>query len=238
MGMATAVTETWGGDFKRIDVPFPTGDKSRQFTDSTGLVRNLIEDDVRSQKLIEVANQAATIERLKDALSWAMSAQSGLSEYRIRLCHPTTSSEKSKKKDHKDHDLVLESPLTEATAIFEVSDVASSRDGNDKAAKDLRSLGVLEEGTGEAKFSRRDWPAGPADRLFLVVSCEWIAPLTNAKKEWQIERTVDDREIPPHLVLDRIPWSSPTTGIFEIRPGPGFGKSPKSPPLDQDSTNS
>jgi hypothetical protein len=231
IGKATAVTETWGCDFKRIDIPFPPGHARRQFTDSDGRVHVLVEEDVRPQKLIEVINQAATIERLMDALRWAMSGPSGLNGFTIRLCHPTTSSE-ADEDEISDHDLVL-AHQTGATAIFEVSDVASPKDGNGKAEKDLRSLGVLVEGKGEEKFRVRDWPAS---RLFLVVSSDWKEPLRARRRKWVQNRTVEGRQIPPHLILTPIRWESPT-GIFEIGRGEGFGRSPALPSLIQESAN-
>jgi hypothetical protein len=156
-----------------------------------------------------------------------MTAASGLSGYRIQLCHPTTSSDLDGDEDM-DHDLVLSDPAG-TTAIFEISDVASSKDGNRKEEKDLRSLGVLEEGKGEEKFRVRDWPSS---RLFLVVSYEWKMRLRNNRRKWVQNRTVDDKRILPHLVFTPILWES-KTGIFEIGCGPGFGQSPALPPRMQ-----
>ena len=232
MGKATAATQTWGCDFKRIDIRFPPAHKSRRFTDSTGRIHFLVEESVRCQKLIEVINQTATIERLMDCLRWTMTHPSGLSRYKIQLCHPTTSSDADGKDDGLDHDLVL-ADSAGTTAIFEVSDVASSKDGNRKAEKDLRSLGVLEEGKGEEKFRVRDWPSS---RLFLVVSSEWKPRLQNKRRKWVQNRKVKDRRIPPHLVITLKPWES-QTGIFEIERGPGFGQSPLLPSVKRRSAN-
>jgi hypothetical protein len=231
-GRATLVTETWGCDFKRIEVRFPPGHESRNFTDSTDRVHTLVDETVRPQKLIEVINQAATIERLLDALRWAMSDSSGLSGCTIRLCHPTTSSEADDEDETTDHDLVL-AGAAGVTAFFEVSDVASPKDGNRKEEKDLRSLCVLEEGKGEEKFRVRDWPAA---RLFLVVSSDWKPRLLNNRRKWVQNRKVNGRRIPPHLILTLIPWEAPT-GIFEIARGEGFGQSPALLTLIQQSGN-
>jgi hypothetical protein len=127
-----------------------------------------------------------------------------------------------------DHDLVL-CDQAGMTAIFEISDVASFKDGNRKEEKDLRSLGVLEEGKGEEKFRVRDWPSS---RLFLVVSSEWKKRLPNKRRKWVQTRKVNGRRILPHLVFTPIPWES-QTGIFEIGRGPGFGQSPALPSLMQ-----
>lgn len=229
MDKAATATVTWGCDFKRIDIRFPPGHESRRFTDSTGRVHSLVEESVRCQKLIEVINQTATIERLVDCLRWALTGPSGLSGYKIQLCHPTTSSD-SDDDDGMDHDLVLSDPAG-TTAIFEISDVASLKDGNRKEEKELRSLGVLEEGKGEEKFRVRDWPSS---RLFLVVSHEWKTRLQKKSRKWVQNRKVSGQKILPHLVLTPIPWQS-QTGIFEIGRGPGFGQSPALTSLMQQS---
>jgi hypothetical protein len=213
----TGSTETWGCDFKRIDIHLPNGHPDREFTDSAGWNHILIGEALQRQKLIEIINQAATLERLMDALRWTMSAGSGLSEYRIQLCHPTTSSE-IKDDDAPDHDLVLSGPG--GAALFEVSDVASSKDGNRKEKKDLRSLGLLVEGKGDEKFRVRDWPAG---RLFLVVSAEWKKRLRKKSRRWVQNRTIGGTRVPPHLEMTLITWQS-ATGIFEIHRGKGFGR--------------
>lgn len=83
-------------------------------------------------------------------------------------CNPTTSSAplEQGRKTEADHDLVLVD-REGARWSFEVSDVASERDGNGKEKKDLASLGIpMAEGEG--------WPPG---RCFLVVSAEFAERL-------------------------------------------------------------
>jgi hypothetical protein len=212
---------TWGCDFKRVEIRMPEEHEDRRFTDSVGRCHSLIGEKVECQKLIEIINQAATLERLMDALRWAMSEGSGLSRYRIQLCHPTTSSDALATPSAPDHDLVLSCP-SGARALFEVSDVASPSDGNRKEEKDLRSLGLLVEGQGEEKFRVRDWPEG---RLFLVVSPEWKARLQRKSRRWVQNRTANGAQLPPHLEMRLIAWTS-ATGIVEIHPGKGFGRLP------------
>ncbi len=89
------------------------------------------------------------------------------------MCHPTTSSAGD---DTTDNDLIL-TALDRRRARFEVSDVASSNDGNHKEERDLRSLGVLGEGHGAKRFDLT-WPA---DRVFLVVSTEFAAKLKSRR---------------------------------------------------------
>jgi hypothetical protein len=123
--------ECWGIAAKRIRVELPT--ESRPTS---------IGQDVENQRLAEVVNQCATIERLLDALLWARSEPS-LQGYAVERCHPTTGSSEG---DDDDHDLVLvEEGSPERKAKFEVSDVAGAKDGNNKEKKDLASLGVLEK---------------------------------------------------------------------------------------------
>src|SRR5438309_458933 len=102
----------WGIHFKRIGVDLPLDNPGRVFIDSEDRVLTLVEPSVQSQKLVELVNQLATIERLVDALTWAMSEGSGLARHRIKLCHPTTSSDPQEGTD--DHDLVLSGPNDES----------------------------------------------------------------------------------------------------------------------------
>ncbi len=147
----------WGSSVKRARVILPDGPCPA-----------LISSETRKHNLVEVVNQCATMERLIDALCWAQT-ESSLMEYLVERCHPTTSSSRS---DEEDHDLVLvASDGSEVKAKFEVSDVASEKDGNGKEKKDLESLGVLTRGSNKTPAG---WPSG---RLFLVVSEEfavWI----------------------------------------------------------------
>ncbi len=149
----------WGSSTKRIRVLLPDGPRPA-----------LISSETREHNLVEVINQCATMERLLDALDWARTEPS-LSGHLVERCHPTTS---SSKEDEEDHDLVLIAPdESGAKAKFEVSDVASEKDGNGKEKKDLESLGVLPKSPSRREPSR-GWPSG---RLFLVVSEEFAVRL-------------------------------------------------------------
>jgi len=117
----------------------------------------------KKHSLTEIINQCATMERLIDALTWAKRKWPGCI---VERCHPTTSSRKQQ--GHLDNDLVLR--LRNGRRLrFEVSDVVSSLDGNDKEIKDLVSLGVFESRARPLAMSK-SWPK---DRLFLVVSEEF-----------------------------------------------------------------
>jgi hypothetical protein len=135
----------WGVAVKRIRVDLPAEGRPK-----------LIASTISSHSLIEAMNQCATMERLLDALAWAQTGESGLSNAQVQVCHPTTSSAKGS--GVMDNDLVLVGS-DGAMARFEVSDVASEEDGNQKERRDLMSLGVLQEGRGEAQFVGT-WPPG------------------------------------------------------------------------------
>jgi hypothetical protein len=150
----SGASESWGTQMKRVRILFPAGSRPA-----------LISDTHAEHALIEVINQCATLERLIDALQWA---QQYLPTYQVVRCHPTTSSQKTTATDIPDHDIVLinrEGKL----ALFEVSDVASTKDGNDKEIKDLASLGVhpgkrIDNLADQNPFT---------NRLFMVVSVEF-----------------------------------------------------------------
>ena len=155
--------ERWGMDAKRIKVAFPAGPRP-----------TLIGVGLADHNLGEVVNQCATMERLLDALSWARTEPS-LNGYVVERCHPTTG---SSSRDVDDHDLVLvREDALDRKAKFEVSDVVSGKDGNNKEKKDLASLGVLRRGSLQPADG---WPAG---RLFLVVSEEFCAWLTRRRRD-------------------------------------------------------
>lgn len=124
----------WGSTLKRVRVALPGDGRPA-----------IVRDDGAEHSLAEVVNQCATMERLLDALAWAQTPASGLDSFHVVRCHPTTSSAAAGV--GADHDLVLTSPEGRA-AWFEVSDVANSDDGNRKEEKDLRSLGLLRDGSG------------------------------------------------------------------------------------------
>lgn len=113
----------WGAAVKRIRVELPLDGRPE-----------LIAPDITSHSLIEVINQCATMERLLDALAWAQTPEGGLADTQVKICHPATSSAKGD--GAMDNDLVLEGPGG-VVARFEVSDVASEEDGNQKERRDL-----------------------------------------------------------------------------------------------------
>lgn len=110
----------WGGRMKRLNV-FIEPDEARR----VGLCPG-------NHNFAEVVNQCATIERLLDAMSWAL-AQDHMANATVTVCHATTSSGAN------ENDLML--VLADETfANFEVSDVVGANDSNGKEAKDLASL--------------------------------------------------------------------------------------------------
>lgn len=110
----------WGGRMKRLNV-FIDPDEARR----VGLCPG-------NHNFVEVVNQSATIERLLDAMSWALS-QEEIADATVAVCHATTSSSEN------ENDLML--VLADGTfANFEVSDVVGANDSNGKEAKDVASL--------------------------------------------------------------------------------------------------
>lgn len=182
----------WGTEAKRVRVRLPEGERPK-----------LVSPEIGEHNLVEVINQCATMERLLDALEWAQSSASGLSEFLVERCHPTTSSSYT---DEEDHDLVLVGP-DGAKAKFEVSDVSGTKDGNNKEKKDLISLGVLREGKGEEMF-HDEWPEG---LLFLVVSNEFAERLRRPSRAWL-------KGEPPHCHYTE-PAVQGMTSIFEVMKG-------------------
>jgi len=152
-----------------------------------------------SEKLSEVINQCATMERLLDTLIWAQTDESELVQFSVECCHPTTSSVQVKgKKMIGDNDLVLVDSNGQY-ARFEIFDIVSDQDSNGKEEKRLRSLDVWRKGVDQE--SRTDWPAG---RIFLAVSQDFAPRLQRAKK-------------PPWLRYANA-WNSEQTCIVEIKP--------------------
>ena len=163
---------SWGVFMKRVGVDLPASPKT-------------IAQAVKSQNLIEVINQCATIERLLDTFEWLLSDESGFQHWKVERCHPTTSSYRQKEEDpddpHNDNDLIIHDPSTVGLkAFFEVSDVASDRDGNGKEKKDLTSLRILEPGDANSCIPST-WPDG---RRFLAVSAEFAKGLLRRKPSW------------------------------------------------------
>jgi hypothetical protein len=169
----------WGIQAKRILVALPHENRPK-----------LISSDLDTHNLTEIYNQCATMERLLDALTWAIQA---LPNYHVMCCHPTTSSGRD------ENDLVLISS-TGDYARFEVSDVASEKDGNRKEEKDLRHLGILETASTDS------WPNG---RLFLVVSEEFATKLRRKTK-------LGIHQISPYYYVEMS--NSTSTCIFEVYP--------------------
>jgi hypothetical protein len=180
------LVSSWGSAAKRTAVRLVGRKPSR------------VSDHVVDHSFAEIVNQCATLERLLDALRWAETAGSGLREYHVLLCNPTTSSSAGLD----DHDLVLRGPRGEC-AKFEVSDVASVKDGNGKEEKDLRSLGCLSKDGGDPTA----WPEG---RVFLVVGPEFATRLRKATRHG-LKRGAF------HYVEFKAPDSD--TSLFEVRPG-------------------
>lgn len=183
----------WGAAVKRIRVELSVEGRPER-----------IAPGMASHNLIEVINQCATLERLLDALAWAQTPESGLATYDVTRCHPTTSSAKGP--DKIDNDLVLTGP-DGVVARFEVSDVASEDDGNQKERRDLISLRALREGRGAAQFV----PTWPAERLFLVVSEEFARRLRRPTRTWL-------KGNPPHCRYQEY-RATHQTFIFEVLPG-------------------
>ncbi len=173
----------WGTQIKRVPVIFPQSNRPK-----------LIPASIEKHNLTEVYNQCAHMERLIDALEWAARELPG---YHVTNCQPTTSS--------KSNDLVLQNAAGE-TARFEVSDVVGKKDSNRKQDKELKSLGVLSSGKGEARFQIDRFPIG---RLFLVVSTDFAHLLCN--------RTKVNPKTNPHYYYQKHPVSQWTV-IFEVLP--------------------
>ncbi len=191
-------TESWGQEVKRDKVLLPREGRP-------SLVKNAAEE----HSFAEIVNQCANVERLLDALDWA---QTHLREFKtIKVCHPTTGSSKRVQEEHSstiaDNDLILVDDEG-CEARFEISDVASDRDGNRKERKDLRSLGVFTDLKG--LHYGKDWH--PA-RLFLVCSAELSDSL--------MRRTRHGLQ-PGHLEYVRMMQG--TTAIIEVLRGPNWSQ--------------
>jgi hypothetical protein len=116
------------------------------------------------EKLGEVINIAATVERLIAAIEWF---KNQYPSYSILECHPSTSD------DEAGNDLVLVNKYGEIKVRCEVCDVASTRAGaNSKEQKDLCSLGCAEE--------------VPDDGIkrYICTSREFATALTSERRAW------------------------------------------------------
>lgn len=69
----------WGSALKRVTIGLPSERCGRHFLDSEGKSHALIGKDVPNQKFVEIVNQAASMERLMDAIRWARTRESGVS---------------------------------------------------------------------------------------------------------------------------------------------------------------
>ena len=177
----------WGTDVKRTKVLLPSGARPE-----------LIDASIHEHSLTEVYNQCATMERLIDAMRWALEALPG---YGVLRCHPTTSSQKATSSDIPDNDMVLVGPGGEI-ARFEVSDIANrTADSNNKLKKELDSLGITDAIT-------TGWPTG---RLFVVVSSEFATLIRKRGSSTYAARR--------HFVLD-LCYEHERTCIFEAKAQP------------------
>lgn len=143
----------WGTSVKRSPVPLNVGDVPRLIGKP-------------QEKLGEVINIAATVERLMDAIAWfAKSTENeGCS---ILECHPSTSDETN------GNDLVLIDRDGRIIVRCEVCDVASSNAGsNSKEKKDIRNLGCNE--------------AVPQDGVarYICTASEFAIALASPKRKW------------------------------------------------------
>lgn len=144
----------WGSALKRSPVKLDEGD-----------VPPLIGKP--DEKLGEVINIAATVERLVDAIQW-FAAQPENAGYSILECHPSTSDESN------GNDLVIIDQNGKIVIRCEVCDVASSNAGsNNKEKKDIRNLGCNQ-------FVPQDGVT-----RFICTAPEFAAALTSRRRKWQ-----------------------------------------------------
>lgn len=143
----------WGVRFKRLYVTF-------------GSTRpNAIEKE--RERLVEVINMVATLERLIDGIRW-FSTNNATAHMVVLECHPSTSSSQT------GNDLVLGHSPDERRVIVEVTDVASTSAGqNGKERKDLANLGCA--------------TTVPSDSIqrYLCTSTEFATSLTSANRKWK-----------------------------------------------------
>ncbi len=119
-----------------------------------------------SEQLFEAVNLLATVERLIDALEW-FAHHDEFKDMTVLACHPSTSSGTGKA--GKGSDLVLGHNENTPLVLCEVSDIASSKDGNKKEKRDLKSLGY-DEGYGVPDDGKR---------RFLCLSTQFAEPRKN-----------------------------------------------------------
>ncbi len=142
----------WGARFKRLYV-------------SLGASRPSAIEKER-ERLVEIINMVATLERLIAGVSW-FSSNPQTVDLIVLECHPSTSASDT------GNDLVLGHTPNDRRVLIEVTDVASGSAGqNGKERKDLASLGCA--------------TAVPSDgvRRFLCTSPEFAGALTNVRRRW------------------------------------------------------
>lgn len=189
--LAALPAATWGQQAKRTYVELPESGRP-----------SLLKASPSHHALTEITNQCATMERLIDALRWG---SDNLPDHVLHVCHPTTSS--NPEDQTVNNDIVLMGPEG-APCRFEVSDVASSKDGNQKERKDLKGLSIFT--SLDPLTYAPDWPDG---RAFLVVSEEFsehlMRPTRHGLKEGRFHY--------------RLVGSEDTTRIIEVCEGPPPG---------------
>ena len=144
--------DSWGVEGKRLSVDLRGGD-----------VPTLIGKE--EERLTEVINLAATIERLIAAIQW-FSESEPHHHLTIRECHPTTSDG--------GNDLILQDSDRVTRVLCEVCDVASSNAGaNGKEKKDISSLGCSD--------------SVPDDGIerYICTSPEFAAALSSSGRKWK-----------------------------------------------------
>jgi len=146
----------WGTSVKRSPVALNVGD----FPPLIGKV---------DERLVEVINIAATVERLIDAIEW-FSKQPKNEHCSIFECHPSTSDETN------GNDLVIIDSNGQIVARCEVCDVASSNPGsNNKETKDIRNLGCDES-----------VPQDGVER-YICTAPEFANALASSKRKWDLK---------------------------------------------------
>ncbi|HUN56276.1 MAG TPA: hypothetical protein VMU29_14080 [Smithella sp.] len=144
----------WGASVKRLPVKLNYDN-----------VPNLI--GKTEEKLVEVINIAATVERLIDGIEW-FAAQPENQGYFILECHPSTSDESS------GNDLVMIDGNNRVTIRCEVFDVVSLNAGsNNKEKKDIQNLGCNE--------------SVPKDgvKRYICTALEFGRALTSPNRRWE-----------------------------------------------------
>lgn len=148
---------TWGISIKRHRVELDTQHESRLIGKS-------------DEKLAEIMNISATVERLIAVIEWFASRFNDEGA-RILECHPSTSDEDD------GNDLVIVNANGDVAARCEVCDVASSNAGsNGKERKDIRNLGCDQ--------------AVPDDDVarYVCTSPEFAQALVSARRKWDKKR--------------------------------------------------